>query len=90
MVGGIIVAAALFVFSLFRVIDIRHEVNVLTNEYHVLRNEGRVLRDTQRNLQIEYHTKIDYRNIRAAAKRLGMREPSLQDETLHYLPVQDK
>lgn len=79
---------AAFCFSAAEAMRVRDEVRKLTAKSYEVRQEGARLRDASRSLRLEYHTMTDYGKIREQARQLGMREPSVEDGTMVWLPAE--
>ena len=79
-------AWALLAFSAMAAVDARHESRILTRELAAERAREKALEDKRRALLLEYHTFADFAQVRAAAEKIGMRDPATGDGTLIFLP----
>ena len=79
-------AWALLALSAMAAVDARHESRILTRELAAERAREKALEDERRALLLEYHTFADFAQVRAAAEKIGMRDPATEDGTLIFLP----
>ena len=79
-------AWALLALSAMAAVDARHESRILTRELAAERAREKALEDERRALLLEYHTFADFTQVRAAAEKIGMRDPATEDGTLIFLP----
>lgn len=86
--GGrlVVVAAAVFAAAQLAMTHQRHITRELTAQRDNLRADYRALLDENRNLKLEAQILFNPMDIPQTARALGMREPSVADGSLVFLP----
>ena len=85
-----VLAWALLAYSAMSAVDARHRARELTRELAFQRERETALEDERRALLLEYFTFADFAQVRAAAEKIGMRDPAPEDGTLIFLPPPDQ
>ena len=81
-----VLAWALLGYSAMSAVDARHNARELTRELAFQRERESALEDERRALLLEYFTFADFAQVRAAAEKIGMRDPAPEDGSLIFLP----
>lgn len=81
-----VLAWALLGYSAMAAVDARHNARELTRELAFQRERESALEDERRALLLEYFTFADFAQVRAAAEKIGMRDPAPEDGSLIFLP----